>query len=91
MGAIIALIIFGIPSAIIAGNKGFKPFRWLLALGIIGLIVVATMASATAKGISEEEAMARAEKGNSTGAILAWINVALSVIFVIVIFAAISH
>ena len=56
MGFIIGLVIFGIPSAIIAGVKGFKPFRWLIAFGLIGLIVVGSMASATKKGISEDDA-----------------------------------
>jgi hypothetical protein len=83
MGFIIGLIIFGIPSAIIAGVKGFKPFRWLIAFGLIGLIVVASMASATSKGITEEEAIIRAYKANNVGATMAWLNIGLSVILVL--------
>jgi hypothetical protein len=84
MGAIVGVIIFGIPSAIIARSKGFKPLRWLIAMGLIGLIVVACLSSAKAKDISEEERAARAAKANKTGATLAWISVGLSVIFTLV-------
>jgi hypothetical protein len=85
MEFLIGLIIFGIPSAFIANNKGFKPFRWIIAPGLIGLIVVASMASATSKGISDEEAQLRAERGNNIGAIFAWINIGLSVLLVLFI------
>jgi hypothetical protein len=85
MGFIIGLVIFGIPSAIIAGVKGFKPFRWLIAFGLIGLIVVASMASATAKGITEEDAQTRADKADKVGAIMAWLNIGLSIILLLVI------
>ena len=91
MGFIIGLIIFGIPSAIIAGNKGFKPLRWLIAFGLIGLIVVSSMSSARAQGISEEEQQHREEKANNVGAIMAWLNVGLSVLLVIIMMAALSR
>jgi hypothetical protein len=77
MGVIIGLIIFGIPSAIIAGVKGFKPLRWLFAFGPIGLIVVACMSSAKATGITPEESKRRADAANTVGAWMTGINLAL--------------
>lgn len=84
MGAIVGLVIFGIPAAIIAYSKGFKPFRWLIAMGLIGLIVVICLSSAKATDISEEEQSRRAIKGNKTGAGLAWTSVGLSVLFTLI-------
>ncbi len=84
MGFIIGLIIFGIPSAIIAGYKGFKSLRWLIALGLIGLIVVSFMSSAKAEGISSEESKRRADKANSVGAGMAGINIFLGVLSILI-------
>ena len=39
-----------VPSAAIASTKGFKPFRWLVAFG---LITVLALNSANEEGISE--------------------------------------
>ncbi len=73
------LILFGIPAAIIARVKGFKPWRWLFAFGVIGLIVVTGLSSAKAQGISAEESAARASEANGFGAVLVWVNVGLTV------------
>ena len=75
---------FGIVAAIIAGFKGFKSLRWLLALGLLGLIVVICLSSATKYGLSPEEAAARAARANKLGAIMAWINIGLSAIIVLI-------
>lgn len=80
MGAIIGLILFGIPSVIIAGVKGFSPFRWLLAFGLIGLIVVISLPSAKAKEISPEEAAARINRANNIGGWMTGINLGLGVL-----------
>jgi len=84
MGIIIGLIIFGIPSAIIAGNKGFKPLRWLIAFGFIGLITVSCLSSAKKEGVSPGEARERAERADSIGAWLCGANLTLSFIFIII-------
>jgi len=88
MGAVIGLVIFGIPSAIIANRKGFKPLRWLIAMGLVGLIVVGSLSNANAPNLSEEEKNARAAKGDSTGAGLAWGSVGLSVVLTLIGLAA---
>ena len=86
MGAIIGLI-FGVISAFIAASKGFKPFRWILALGFIGFITILFLPSALAEDITDEEAEQRAMKANSIGAWMAWINVALGVLLVLILAA----
>jgi hypothetical protein len=68
MGAIIGIVLFGIPAVIIAGVKGFKPLRWLLAFGLIGLIVVAALPSAKDKDVTDEVQKLRAAKANRIGA-----------------------
>ena len=84
MGPLVGLVLFGIPSAIIAGAKGFKPLRWLFAFGLIGLIVVASMGSAKAKDISPEEREQRAAKANKTGAIMCGLCLGLSAVLVLI-------
>ncbi len=87
MGVIIGLI-FGVIAAIIAKSKGFKALRWILALGIIGLITVACLSSARAEGITPEEAERRSGKANTVGAVMAWINIGLGVVFFIIVLLA---
>ena len=84
MGAIIGLILFGIPSVIIAGSKGFSPFRWLIAFGLIGLIVVISLPSANAKSITSEEKEARKKKADNIGGWMTGINIGLGVIVFII-------
>jgi hypothetical protein len=77
MGMILGLILFGIPSAIVATKKGFATFRWLFAFGLIGLIVVACLPSARAQGITSSEAVMRTDKADSVGAWMCGINIAI--------------
>ena len=88
MGLIIGIIIFGIPSALIAGSKGFKSMRWLLAFGLIGLIVVSTMKSAKAKTISNEESYHRAAKADTVGAWMCGLNVSLVALSFLILLAS---
>jgi len=85
---IVGLILFGIPSAIIAANKGFAALRWVIAFGLIGLIVVCSLDSAKAQGITPEESARRAEKGNTVGAWMCGINLGLAALSIIVLLAA---
>jgi hypothetical protein len=88
MGFIIGLILFGIPSVLVAGSKGFKPLRWIIAFGLIGLIVVISLPSAKAKDISSEESIKRAEKANKIGGWMAIINLVSGVIVTLIILIA---
>jgi hypothetical protein len=71
-------LIFAIPAALIASKKGFKPRRWLITLGWIGLIVAWLKTSAKVSGISSETAAVRAASGDRIGAILACINLGIA-------------
>jgi len=84
MGTIIGLVLFGIPSVIIAGNKGFSPFRWLIAFGLIGLIVVISLPSARAESITAEESEARINRANNIGGWMTGINIGLGVLVLII-------
>lgn len=81
----IGFFLFGIPSSIIAGVRGFSPLRWLLAFGLIGLIVVLSLPSARAEGISADEAIRRRAKADSIGAWMCAINLGLSLISLLVL------
>jgi hypothetical protein len=73
-------LIFGVMSAFTAKKKGFKSLRWILSLGLIGLFTVSALSSATTPGISPEEATRRADKANTIGAVMAWVNIVLLVV-----------
>ncbi len=88
MGAIIGLILFGIPSAIIASAKGFKPIRWLFACGIIGLITVASLSSAKAENLPSEDRALHEAKGDKVGAVMCGICVSFSVLITLVAISA---
>jgi hypothetical protein len=84
MGAIIGLVLFGIPSVIIAGTKGFSSFRWLLAFGFIGLIVVISLPSGKAQNITAEESEARINKADNIGGWMTGINIGLAAVVLII-------
>lgn len=90
MGIIIGLIIFGIPSAIIAELKGFKSPRWLMAFGLIGLITVAVLNSAKAQGISDEERARRAARGDKIGAWMCGLCLGFSAVSILIAFLFVS-
>ncbi len=71
------LMLFGIPAAIVAANKGFAALRWLLAFDLIGLIVVSCLSSASKADLSPEEKAARARKANAVGAWMCGLNLGL--------------
>ena len=80
----IALMLFGIPSMIVASKKGFAESRWLLALGIVGFVVVCCLPSARARDISHSQRGARAHRANKVGAVMCGIGVAVSALAILV-------
>ncbi len=85
---VIGILLFGIPSAIIATCKGFATMRWIIAFGLFGLITVCCLKSAKAPGITLEESAKRTAKANAVGAWMCGINVALVAVAFITIIAA---
>ncbi len=78
------LLLFGIPAAIIAHYKGFASLRWLIALGLIGMITVICLPSTRAVGLLPEEAVARRIRADKAGAWLSGINVTMAAAYIIV-------
>jgi len=85
VGFIIGMVLFGIPSALIARAKGFLALRWIFALGVIGLITVSCLPSAEASGITDEEKVLRADRGDKIGAWMCGIAVAINALLVLVL------
>jgi chromate transport protein ChrA len=83
MGLIIGIVV-AVIMAIIAYKKGFNPVFWILAGGLIGLIVVSVMPSANAAGIEEAERDARRRRGNITGGVLSAIVVVVILIVIVI-------
>lgn len=80
---LVGLVLFGFPSAIIAYYKGFAPLRWILAFGIVGLVVVLCLKTAKSrdkKPISHLEANARADRANTVGAWMCGLNISLGIV-----------
>ena len=74
-------LIFGAINAVIASNKGFNPFIWFFAGGLLGLIVLLFMPSA--KAVLEENPELyeqRKKEGNTAGLIVLGIAVLLGVV-----------
>src|SRR5579871_323760 len=78
---IIAIMLFGFPSMIVASKKGFADSRWLLTFGIIGLVIVSCMPSARKKGISHNEARRRRRNADETGKVICIIHASVIVIY----------
>ena len=68
------MLIIGLISTIImiivAKTKGFNVWAWILAGGLVGLIVVAFLPSAKATNIDENEKQRRRETATNIGLIL---------------------
>jgi len=68
---IVLLLIFGTINALIASKKGFNPFIWFFAAGLLGLIVLAFLPSANAVLAENEELYEERRKaGNRAGIII---------------------
>jgi hypothetical protein len=66
----------------LASRKGFDWWRWILAGGIIGFIVLLCMPSAAAKDIDEETRARRRRSGNKVGNILSIIAIIIIILMV---------
>jgi hypothetical protein len=82
---ILKLAFFGIINAIIASRKGFNPLIWFFAAGLLGLIVLFFLPSATkAMAYDPELSEERKRAGNNAGLIIIGIAIFLMFIFLIV-------
>jgi hypothetical protein len=79
---IILGIIVLIGMGFIAHRKGFDWWRWVLAGGIPGFIILLFMPSAAAEGIDEETKTKRRNTGNKVGNIISIIAIILIIVMV---------
>jgi hypothetical protein len=77
MMSIILFIVFGAITAFLAKRKGYNPYIWFFAAGVIGLIVLAFLPYTDVETLDDGQKKAAKKKGN----IIAGVIVALVVIF----------
>ena len=70
MVQIILFLIFAVINAVIAKKKGFSPWAWVLAAGIIGIMVLYFMPHSNEPGINEQTEIDRRKAGNLCGVLL---------------------
>jgi|WetSurMetagenome_2_1015567.scaffolds.fasta_scaffold101131_3 MFS family permease len=69
--SLILFAVFGIINALIAAKKGFNPWIWFFAAGLLGLVVVSIMPSASAVfNENFELSEQRRKNGNTAGLII---------------------
>ena len=68
--------------AVIANKKGFNPFLWILAGGILGFLILIFMPSANAEEIDEATRTVRRKRGNVTGGVISCIAIVLIIGFI---------
>jgi hypothetical protein len=81
MRLVISIVVM-IAMGLIAYKKGFKPWLWILAGGLPGIIVLALMPSANAEGIDEATQEKRRKMGNKTGAVISAVVIVLIIAFI---------
>ena len=81
MRSVIAIIV-AVIMGIIAQNKGFRWWLWVLAGGIPGFIILLCMPSAAKEGIDEETAKKRCDTGNTVGGVISVIAIILIVVLI---------
>ncbi len=78
---LILFMIFGIINMFIAQKKGFNPWAWLLAAGLLGLILLACLPSAMAQGIDEATRHRRRKTDTSIGIAISVLGLLLAMVF----------
>jgi hypothetical protein len=85
---IIIFIVFGIINALIANSKGFNPFLWFFAGGLLGLIVVLILPSANA-ALPEDQELYETRRKNSN--IAGGIILGLALLLVVIAFGSLMR
>ena len=66
---IVIVLIFCVLTALLAKRKGYNPYIWFFATGIIGLIVLAFLPFTDVETLNPEQKKAAKKKGNIIGGI----------------------
>lgn len=67
---ILLYIVLPVITGLLAHRKGYNFFLWLLAAGVIGLIILAFLPFANREGATAEENASRRKTGNIIGAVI---------------------
>jgi hypothetical protein len=77
-------VAFGIWMVILARSKGYNPWLWFCAAGLLGLIVLAVLPDLTKEGLNEEEKSAKKKTGDILGAVVSALAVLLGIVLAFV-------
>jgi uncharacterized membrane protein YbhN (UPF0104 family) len=79
MGLIIGLII-GVITGLLASRKGYLFIAWVLAGGLIGLIVLAFLPQTKEPSLAPEERARLVRRGNIIGTVLSVVEVGVGIL-----------
>ncbi len=84
---LILQLAIGVVTALMAGRKGYNPYIWFFAAGLIGLIVLAFLPFVNEKSeLPEDERSSKQKRGNMFGGVLAGIAILILLASLIVWF-----
>ncbi len=72
---IVVVLVAGAITAYLAKRKGYNPFLWFFAAGIIGLITLAFLPFTNKGDLSEKERIKKVKLGNIIGGVFAVITI----------------
>lgn len=76
---IVLFLVFGGAMAYLANRKGYSPFAWFLAAGLIGLIILGVLPDLSKENLTPEVSEQKARRGNIIGGIISGLVVVLIV------------
>jgi lysylphosphatidylglycerol synthetase-like protein (DUF2156 family) len=85
MVQVILFLIFAAINFVVARKKGFSPWAWILAAGILGLLAISFIPSANELGITEQAHTDRKKAGNLAGVLISAFAVSILVFYLMTI------
>jgi hypothetical protein len=85
MAQVILFLVFAAINFVVARKKGFSPWAWILAAGILGLLAISFIPSANELGITEQAQTDRKKAGNLAGVLISVFAVAVLAFCIMII------
>jgi hypothetical protein len=76
-------IVIVVITCLLARERGFNPWLWVLTAGVLGLVFLLGIPSAKAPGINDEERAKRRRTGDTVGGVISSIVAVLLVVVLI--------
>jgi hypothetical protein len=76
---LVLAIAFGIWMVTLAKKKGYTPWLWFCAAGLLGLIILSVLPDLTKEGLSEEEKAAKKKTGDVIGGTISALAIILGI------------